>query len=109
MPVISLRWTLDADAVRETPDAPGVFTLWDGNECVYVGHTPRNTSLRDWVRQYLGLREAGEIAASRFAWEITAVARSRHAELVAKYTRRYGRSPRYNAVDDLRRVRKFGP
>lgn len=95
MPVASLRWQLHADLVRETPDEQGVFTLWDAEECVYIGHTPWNTSLRDRLREHLALQQQGVIHASHFTWETTAVPKTREGELLAKQDR----LPRYNRPD----------
>ena len=74
----------------------GVFTLWDGDECLYVGHTPYNRSLRACLRQLLGLREDGTIRGSQFAWEITAAPKSREYQLLALNVEKHGRLPRYN-------------
>jgi hypothetical protein len=96
MQVASLRWTLTPERVRETPDLQGVFTLWDGNECVYVAHTPSNLSLRDSLREHLALRDEGVIEASHFAWEITSMAKTREYDLLALNIERHGQLPRYN-------------
>lgn len=99
MPVASLRWTLDADSVRETPDQQGVVTLWDGDECVYIGHTPWNSSLRDRLREHLALRQAGAIRASHFTWEATPMPKTREGDLLASCLHRQGSLPRYNGPD----------
>ena len=99
MPVASLRSELSAESVRETPDQQGVFTLWDADECVYVGHTPWNTSLRDRLREHLSLRRGGVIAASHFSWEATPTPKTRLGELLAAWQDKQGRLPRYNRAD----------
>ena len=96
MPVASLRWQLSADLVRETPDEQGVFTLWDADECVYIGHTPWNTSLRDRLRLPLALREQGAIRATHFNWETTATPKTRESDLLSACQARQGKLPRYN-------------
>lgn len=99
MPVASLRWQLIPECVRGTPDLQGVFTLWDANECVYIGHTPRNTSLRDRLREHLALQQGGVIDASHFAWETTSTPRTREVDLLAACLQKQGRLPRYNRPD----------
>ena len=99
MPVASLRWQFDAESVRDTPDEQGVFTLWDAEECVYIGHTPGNTSLRDRLRAHLSLRHEGLIEASHFAWETTPMPRTREGDLLAACLGKRGKLPRYNRPD----------
>lgn len=83
--VTSLKWKLDADAIRATPRTQGVFGLWDDDELVYIGSTERDVSLPEALERPLRLREQGLIRASHFTWEITITPRSWSAEL-----------PRYN-------------
>ena len=97
MRVASLRWRLTAERVRETPDAQGVFTLWDGKDCVYVGHTPWNRSLQHCLRQHLALRDEGVIRASHFTWETSTTPKTRENEVLAIRMDRQGSRPRYNA------------
>jgi len=96
MGVASLRWRLTAERVRETPDVQGVFTLWDGAECVYVGHTPWNRSLQRCLREHLALTDQGAIRASHFMWETTSIPKSRDQELLALARERLGKLPLYN-------------
>lgn len=77
----------------------GVFTLWDDDECVYVGHTPWNRSLQECLRQHLALRDDRVIEATHFAWEATAMPKSREYDLLALNIRKRGRLPRYNRGD----------
>ncbi len=99
MPVASLRWPFDAASVRETPDEQGVFMLWDADGCVYVGHTPWNTSLRDQLRAHFALQEQGIIQASHFSWETTPMSKTRQGDLLAGCLARQGKLPRYNRPD----------
>jgi hypothetical protein len=99
MAVASLRWRFRADAVGETPDQQGVFTLWQTNECVYIGHTPWNTTLRDRLRAHLDLREQGVIDASHFTWEATSTPKTREGDLLQLYLDKHGKLPRYNRAD----------
>lgn len=104
MAVASLRWRFLADAVRETPDQQGVFTLWEASECVYIGHTSRNTTLRDQLRALLELQERGLIEASHFTWEGTPTPKTREGDLLQLYLERHRKLPRYNRPDSPLRV-----
>jgi hypothetical protein len=99
MAVTSLRWTFHADAVRDTPGQQGVFTLWNAAECVYIGHTPWNTTLRDRLRAFLELQEAGALAATHFTWEATPTPKTREGDLLQLHIERHGRLPRFNRAD----------
>ena len=77
----------------------GVFTLWDANECVYIGHTPWNHSLRDCLREHLALQHEHVIEASHFTWETTATPKTREGDLLAVSINKHGRLPRYNRED----------
>lgn len=96
MRVASLPRKLTLEHVRETPDVQGVYTLWDGAECVYVSHTPWNISLRDQLRKLLELQQGGAIEVSHFMWETTPTPKTREGELVAQIAERQGKLPRYN-------------
>ena len=96
MRVASLRWRFTAERVREIPDVQGVFTLWDGKECVYVSHTPWNRSLQQCLREHLVLNDAGAIRVSHFTWETTCTPKSREKELLRRRIERQGRLPLYN-------------
>jgi len=99
MGVASLRCALTLQSVRETPDLQGVFTLWDANECVYVGHTPWNSSLRDCLRELFALQQEGGIDASHFSWETTATPKTREGDLLSLWLEKNGKLPRYNRTD----------
>jgi hypothetical protein len=96
MQVASLRLSFASEPVREIPDAQGVFTLWDHDECVLIGHTPWNLSLRDYLREHLALRDEGALKATHFTWEITPTPKSREIALVGLWLERHGKLPRYN-------------
>ena len=96
MCVASLPRNLTPEHVRETPDVQGVYTLWDGAECVYIGHTPRNISLRDRLRKLFELQQQGAIELSHFTWETTPTPKTREAELVSQFVEKQGKVPRYN-------------
>ncbi len=96
MRVASLRWDFTPQRVREIPDMQGVFTLWEGDECLYVGHTPYNRSLQACLCRLLELRDEGVIRASQFTWETTATPKGREYQLLALNVEKRGRLPRYN-------------
>jgi hypothetical protein len=99
MPVASLRLRFTLERVRQTPDLQGVYTLWDGGECVYVGHTPWNRSLRQCLTQHFPLSDQGTIRVSHFTWETTSTPKSRENEVLRMRVDRQGRLPRYNLPD----------
>ena len=97
MRVASLRWRFTSERVRQIPDLQGVYTLWDGKECVFVGHTPWNRSLQQCLRAHLGLSDEGAIRASHFTWETTSTPKSREQEILERRVEAaQGRLPRYN-------------
>jgi hypothetical protein len=105
MRIASLRLPLSLERVRKTPDMQGVYTLWDGDECLYIGHTPWNRTLQACLRQLLELRDQGVIRATHYTWETTATPKSREYQLLARSVERQGRLPRYNkAGSPLRAV-----
>jgi hypothetical protein len=96
MRIASLPRKLTREHVRKTPDVQGVYALWDGAECVYVGHTPWNISLRDQLRKLHELQQQGVIELSHFTWETTPTPKTREGELVSQIVEKQGRLPRYN-------------
>ena len=93
MSIASLRWRFDAEVLRDVPEAPGVCTLWSGNELVYIGRTEGNTTLRDLLRSFLGA------AVTHFTWEVTVTPKTRAGDLLDSYLAKHGRLPRYNETD----------
>jgi|tagenome__1003787_1003787.scaffolds.fasta_scaffold20518839_2 hypothetical protein len=96
MRVASLKCRFTAERVREIPDVQGVFTLWDGKECVYVAHTPWNRSLQQCLRESLALNDRGAIHASHFSWETSSTPKGREHEVLRQKAEKQGRLPRYN-------------
>lgn len=97
--VTSLKWKLDADAIRATPRTQGVFGLWDEDELVYIGSTERDVSLPEVVEKLLEMQRQGLIRASHFTWEITITPRSWSGELLRTYFNKHGSLPRYNRAE----------
>lgn len=96
MRLAGLRWRFTQERVREIPDVQGAFTLWIDRECVYVGHTPWNRSLRQCLHEHLAMCTGGRIPVSHFTWETTATPKNREAELLSRMTQRQCALPRYN-------------
>jgi len=96
MVVSSLKWRLDAEGVRETPEFQGVLSLWHDAELVYIGHTKGNSSLRDNLRRFLSLREQGALRATHMSWEITVTPKTREGDLLQHYRQKHGVLPVYN-------------
>jgi hypothetical protein len=96
MSVHSLRWRFNYDAVRDVPDQPGVFTLWDGNEAVLIGTTLGTASLKDALRQCLAMKQADMLDATHLMWEATSTPRTRAGDLLSAHLHNHGELPRYN-------------
>jgi hypothetical protein len=96
MSIASLRWRFDAEILRDVPEAPGVCTLWSGNETVYIGRTEGNRTLRDVLRQFLGA------PVTHFTWEVTVTPKTRAGDLLDAYLEKNGRLPRYNDTTVLK-------
>jgi hypothetical protein len=96
MAIASLRWRFDAEVLRDVPEAPGVCTLWSGNELVYIGRTEGNGTLRDLLRGFLGA------PVTHFTWEVTVTPKTRAGDLLDAYLEKTGRLPRYNDADVLK-------
>jgi hypothetical protein len=94
--ITSLKWKLDADAIRATPRTQGVVGLWDEGELVYIGDTERNGFLPETLDGLLKLKQQGVIQASHFTWEITITPRSWSGELLRAHFSEHGMLPRYN-------------
>lgn len=92
----SLKWKLDAEAIRATPRTQGVLGLWDNDELVYIGATAPDVSLPEALERLLKLKHAGGLQATHFTWEITITPRSWSAELLRLYFNKHGMVPRYN-------------
>ena len=94
MPIRSPKWFFAAALVLVTPETPGVFELWDGDELVYVGATrgPRQ-SLRAALEREMALRRA-----TYFSWEITYQAAERERELLDEYIAEHHHPPRLNSA-----------
>lgn len=98
MPISSLRWRFDAENLRDVPDGPGVFTLWDDGELVLIGRTEGSTVLRELLRELLQSVREQQVPATHFTWEITTTPRTRAGDLLNAFLEKYGRLPRYNAA-----------
>ena len=92
MSIASLRWRFDAETLRDVPEGPGVFTLWSGNEMLYIGRTEGNATLRDRLRAVL---RAG-VPVTHFTWEVTVTPKTRAGDLLSSCMEKSGRLPRYN-------------
>lgn len=94
--VTSLKWNLEAGALRATPRTQGVFGLWHDDELVYIGATVRDAVLPEALARILELKQQGVLQATHFTWEITITPRSWSGELLRTYFNRHGVLPRYN-------------
>ena len=93
-----LKWKLDPDCVRGTPNTQGVYGLWDDDELVYLGATERSLPLQAALEEVLALQQRGAIHATHFTWEITITPRSWAGELLRLHFSQHGALPRYNCA-----------
>ena len=92
MPIRSPKWLFATALVLASPETPGVFELWDGDELVYVGATRGpHPSLRDSLAREIAIHEA-----THFSWEITYQADERERELLDEYIEQNRHLPRLN-------------
>ena len=98
MSVQSLRWSFTYATLRDVPEQQGVFTLWDGANVVLIGTTVGTASLREALRQCLGLEHSGVVEATHYTWEATATPRTRAGDLISAHLHRFGELPRYNRL-----------
>jgi len=106
----SLKWKLDAEAIRATPRTQGVLGLWDEDELVYIGATERDASPPETLERLLKLKHQGDLRATHFTWEITITPRSWSGELLRLYFNKHGMLPRYNrATSPLRHEIQTNP
>jgi hypothetical protein len=94
MAIRSPKWLVIAALVTLSPDTPGVFELWDGDELLYVGGTGRRETLRSGLERELSVHAA---EATHFSWEITFDPDARTRELLAEFEREHHRAPRFNS------------
>jgi hypothetical protein len=94
MAIRSPKWLVIAALVTLTPDTPGVFELWDGDELLYVGSTRRKETLRTELERELSAHAA---EATHFSWEITFNPDARGRELLAEFVHEHHRPPRFNS------------
>ena len=87
------KWLIVAALVTMSPDTPGVFELWEGDELVFVGSSRDSTLRHQLVHELL---ESGS-QATHFSWEITFDPAGRERELLAEYEQQHHRPPRFNA------------
>jgi len=81
--------------VDQSPDEPGVYALFDGDELIYYGSS--ETSIRVRLQRHLAGQEgACTASATFFACEPCSNPVQREAALLAEYKRAHGKLPRCN-------------
>jgi hypothetical protein len=88
------KWPFNQAMVAHAPEDPGVFLLWDGDECIYVGHARHETIRAALLRHMEGVSGACTKAATHYSWEITIWPAARETQLLAEFSAKHRRDPR---------------
>ena len=91
---MNLRFT--EKYVHQVPEQAGIFCLWHHANLVYVGRTAPRSTLREELAHALTMAMAGDMSATHFSYEVTAMPKTRAAEELRDHFERWGSLPRYN-------------
>lgn len=83
------------DNVNRSPDSPGVYFLFDGNELIYIGQSEE--SIRDRLQSHLeGYDGPCTQNATHYMREVCSDPVAREEQLLREFKRQHGRLPRCN-------------
>jgi excinuclease UvrABC nuclease subunit len=74
------RWPLVSSLVRDVPEEPGVYALWENAELIYVA---KATDLRHALTDHLLRTDPCTRTATHYAWEIALDPTDRERRLLA--------------------------
>lgn len=97
MPINGARHRFTTWQISGAPAAPGVYTLWESGELIYVGATRGEATIRSCLQEHYA-RRVQPHDASHFTWEITAEAALRETEILAEFRTANSRLPRCNVT-----------
>ena len=95
MPAEPQRHRFTTWQISGAPAAPGVYTLWDGDEAIYVGASRGDATIRACLQEHYA-RRVQPHDATHFTCEIAANPAQREAELLAEFRIANSRLPRCN-------------
>jgi hypothetical protein len=82
------RYNFSRVVLQGAPQAPGIYSLWEGDELVYCG---RSSAIRASLLEHLE-----RSSATHYSWEVCPDPAAREAELLREHERIYGCPPREN-------------
>ena len=98
-----MRQRFVEDDVKNVPEEPGIFSLFQESDLVYIGRTEPRTTLRSELERALKVAMADEnMEATHFTYELTPSPKTRAGEELRSYFETWGRLPVYNRPQKLR-------
>lgn len=95
MAIRSPRYAFNAVNLAGAPQDQGVFTLWDGEELIYVGRATGRATIKSCLADHFaGDHGPCTRQATHYGWEITHFAAWREAELLEEFAALQRRLPR---------------
>jgi hypothetical protein len=67
---LNARWRFTHAALQYAPEEPGVFTLWDRGELIYIGSARRPATLREALLGHLAGANPCTRTATHYGWQI---------------------------------------
>ena len=92
------RYRFTRADLSRAPDGPGVYTLWQGDELIYIGRANggAKTIRSCLLDHYFGSVDPVTERATHYSWELTDDPAAREAELLREYQETWGNLPRGN-------------
>ena len=84
--------------IGSSPNAAGVYGLWENEELIYIGRADggRSTVRGRLVAHYAGEHDPWTQRATHYRWELCASPLARELELLQEYEASFRRLPRCN-------------
>ena len=100
MPISGEQYTFSDENVSKAPDSAGVYALYQGSVCTYVGRAQGgSTTIRTRLKDHKSGREGRcTQVADKYMREVTSSPVTRERELLEEFKRNTGRLPRCNSV-----------
>ena len=88
------KWPFTARMVASAPDIPGVFSLWEDRELIYIGRATQ--ALRTVLLDHLEGKDPCTRNASHYAWQLALDPATRERDLLVAYEEKNRALPRCN-------------
>src|SRR5262245_12578904 len=95
-----MRQRFAQEDIKNAPEEPGIYCLFQDRDLVYIGRTAPRTTLREELVRALQMGD--EIQATHFTYELSKSPKTRANEELRSFYETWGRLPLYNrphAVD----------